>query len=118
MSPILALSSAEAELIALASCAQEIAYVRKLSSELGFQQPGPTPLQTDSKGAKQLAENGHFKGRSKHYELRWYFLCDYIDRGVIAIIWRPRKFNLSDLGTSARPKIAFLEFLPIMLGEK
>ena len=118
LSPILALSSAEAELIALASCAQEIAYVRKLSSELGFQQPGPTPLQTDSKGAKQLAENGHFKGRSKHYELRWYFLCDYIDRGVIAIIWRPRKFNLSDLGTSARPKIAFLEFLPIMLGEK
>ena len=93
LAPILALSSAEAELIGLASCAQEIAFIRKLSFELGFQQPGPTICQTDSKGAKLLVENGHFKGRSKHYELKWSFVCDYHDRGIMSIDWRPRATN-------------------------
>jgi hypothetical protein len=118
LAPILALSSAEAELIGLASCAQEIAFIRKLSFELGFQQPGPTICQTDSKGAKLLVENGHFKGRSKHYELKWSFVCDYHDRGIMSIDWRPRATNVSDLGTSARPLEVFNRFVPVMLGEQ
>ena len=118
LAPILALSSAEAELIGLASCAQEIAFILKLSFELGFQQPGPTICQTDSKGAKLLVENGHFKGRSKHYELKWSFVCDYHDRGIMSIDWRPRATNVSDIGTSARPLEVFTRFVPVMLGER
>ena len=118
LAPILALSSAEAELIGLASCAQEVAFVRKLSFELGFQQPGPTICQTDSKGAKLNVENGHFKGRSKHYELKWSFVCDYHDRGIMRIDWRPRATNVSDIGTGARPLEVFNRFVPILLGER
>ena len=103
---------------AFASCAQEIAFIRKLSFELGFQQPGPTICQTDSKGAKLLVENGHFKGRSKHYELKWSFVCEYHDRGIMSIDWRPRATNVSDIGTSARPLEVFNRFVPVMLGEQ
>jgi len=62
LAPILALSTSEAELISVASCAQEVNFCRKLATELGFIQPGPTPI--------ALLEHGHFKGRSKHVHLR------------------------------------------------
>jgi hypothetical protein len=36
LDPILALSTSEAELISVASCAQEVNFCRKLATELGF----------------------------------------------------------------------------------
>ena len=68
------MSSAEAELIALCACAADVAYCRKLANELGFLQLRPTVIHEDNLGAKQIAESGNFKGRSKHFELRWRFL--------------------------------------------
>jgi hypothetical protein len=65
LAPILALSTSEAELISVASCAQEVNFCRKLAAELGFIQPGPTPIAEDNTGAIALLEHGHFKGRSK-----------------------------------------------------
>ena len=65
VAPILALSTAEAEMIALCCCAQEVAFSRKLANELGFLQLSPTPIYEDNLGAKAIAETGYFRGRSK-----------------------------------------------------
>ena len=81
----LKLTTSEAELISVASCAQEVNFCLKLATELGFIQPGPTPIAEDNTGAIALLEHGHFKGRSKHVHLRWYFVCDYIDLSLIHI---------------------------------
>ena len=71
VAPILALSTAEAEMIALCCCAQEAAFCRKLANELGFMQLSPTPIYEDNLGVKSIPETGYFRGRSKHYQLRW-----------------------------------------------
>jgi hypothetical protein len=42
LSSVLAMSSAEAELIALCACAADVAYCRKLANEFGFLQLRPT----------------------------------------------------------------------------
>ena len=42
LTSVLAMSSAEAELIALCACAADVAYCRKLANELGFLQLRPT----------------------------------------------------------------------------
>ena len=34
---------------------------------------------------RQLAETGNFKGRSKHFQLRWRFLHHFITRGILSI---------------------------------
>ena len=70
LAPILALSTSEAELISVASCAQEVNFCRKLTTELGFIQPGLTPIAEDNTGAIALFEHGHFKVRSKHVHPR------------------------------------------------
>jgi hypothetical protein len=55
--PILALSTSEAELIAVSACAQEVIYCRKLATELGFLQVAPTRVYEDNHGAICSAEN-------------------------------------------------------------
>ena len=102
LSSVLAMSSAEAELIALCACAADIAYCRKLANELGFLQLRPTIVHEDNIGAKQLAESGNFKGRSKHYELRWRFLHHFINRGILSIKAVKRDLQLADVGTAPR----------------
>lgn len=102
LSSVLAMSSAEAELVALCACAADIAYCRKIANELGFLQLRPTVVHEDNVGAKQLAESGNFKGRSKHYELRWRFLHHYINRGILSIKAVKRDLQLADVGTAPR----------------
>jgi hypothetical protein len=96
------MSSAETELIALYACAADVAYCRKLANELGFLQLRPTIIHEDNLGAKQIAESGNFKGRSKHFELRWRFLQNYINRDIVSIKAIKREVQLADLGTAPR----------------
>ena len=102
LSSVLAMSSAEAEMIALCDCAADVAYCRKLANELGFLQLRPTIIHEDNLGAKQIAESGNFKGRSKHFELRWRFLHHYINRGIVSIKAIKRSLQLADIGTVSR----------------
>jgi hypothetical protein len=56
----------------------------------------------DNLAAKQIAESGNFKGRSKHFELRWRFLHHYINRVIVSIKAIKRDLQLADLGTTPR----------------
>ena len=114
----LAMSSTEAELIALCACAADLAYCRKIANELGFHQWRPTVIHEDNQGAKQLAESGNFRGRSKHYELRWHFLIDFVRRGIVRILSIPRGRQLADIGCAARAFPQFESFCKHIYGEE
>ena len=96
------MSSAESELMALDGCAADVTYCRKLANELDFLQLWPTIIHEDNICIKQLAESGSFKGRSKHFELRWRFLHHYINRGIVRINAVKRDLQLADVGTAPR----------------
>jgi hypothetical protein len=116
LAPILALSTAEAELIAICACATEIIYLRKLANELGFLQTKPTILYADDQGAKELAEHTHFKGRSKHYQLHWTFIQDMVSQHLI-IRYCPREHMFADMQTAPRPHPVLEPFSKIIYGE-
>jgi hypothetical protein len=69
----------EVELISAESCDQDVAFCRKLADELGFKQTKPSILWEDNNGCLSLAKSGHYKGRRKHFEIRFRFISDYID---------------------------------------
>jgi len=81
-----ALSTTEAELMALAGCCCEIVWARKLALELGFPQLKPTDAYEDNSGCIALADHMHLRGRRKHIALRECFiqklgstlLCEYV----------------------------------------
>ena len=60
----IALSTCEAEIIALSEAAKDVVYLRKLVSSLGAPEPSPTPLSTsrptarcDSQSARDVSYN-------------------------------------------------------------
>ena len=62
----IALSSCEAEIIALSEAAKDVVYVRKFLNGIGAREPGPTPLATDSKSARDVSYNPEHHDRMKH----------------------------------------------------
>lgn len=69
-----ALSSTEAEYMALTEAAKEAVYLRRLLSELGFDKLGHVSLFCDNNGAQKLAKNAIFHNRTKHIDIRYHFI--------------------------------------------
>ena len=59
-----ALSTAEAEYIALSSAAQETVWIRRLVTELGNEPEGPITLMEDNQSS--IYSHGQFNSRAKH----------------------------------------------------
>jgi hypothetical protein len=114
---ILATSTTEAELISAASCSQDVAFCRKLANELGFMQTKPTVLHEDNNGCLSLARTGHYRGRSKHFALRFQFISDYIDRGLLNLRYVASKDQLADLGIKSCPWPQLQRMRPRLYGE-
>ncbi len=66
----IALSSCEAELIALSEAAKDVVYLRKLTSGLDEPESGPTLLKTDSQSARDVSYNPEHHDRMKHVQRR------------------------------------------------
>ena len=62
----IALSSTEAEYVALSEAAHEACWLRNLFEELGYPQKSPTVIKGDNDGSIAMAKNQQFHSRSKH----------------------------------------------------
>ena len=70
---IVALSSTEAEYVALCSAAQETVWLRNLLADVGFQQSTPTCVKEDNQGAMCLAKNPKNHNRTKHIDIKFHY---------------------------------------------
>ena len=72
-----ALSTAEAEYVALATATQEAIWLRKLLHDLKFSNENPMLIHEDNQAALCIAKNNKGQGRDKHIDLK--FLCPRYD---------------------------------------
>jgi hypothetical protein len=91
-----AMSTMEAEFLALTACTQEIIYLRTLLTELKLIQPGPTVIFQDNQACIQFANTGKITQRSKHIEMRQHFVLDQIRNGHIKLTNIPTSDMLAD----------------------
>ena len=94
-----ALSTAEAEYIALSSAAQETVWLRRLITELGSELEGPTTLMEDNQSAIAMAKNPQFHGRAKHIDIRHHFIREKVNGGDIKLIYCPTGDMIADMLT-------------------
>jgi len=80
---VVALSSTEAEYVALSEARCEACWLRNLSEELRFPQDEPTELKGDNMGAIAMARNPQFHKCSKHIATKWHWICDLIQYGIV-----------------------------------
>lgn len=95
----IAVSSCEAEYMALFEGARDIVWLRNLLCEFGYC-PGhsPTVMFHDNQGSISWASEGNFR-RAKHVSLRYQFTNSLVEGGLVEIKYTPSNENLADLLT-------------------
>jgi hypothetical protein len=93
-----ALSSFEAELMALVEIIKEVLWIRAFLAELGFKQTEPTPVYCDNQGTIDAIHNPVHHDRSKHIAIRRHFLKSHLGVSV-RILKIPGTENPSDMMT-------------------
>ena len=73
--PLVALSTAEAEYIALTTVIREVLYLQLLLNELYEPVDLPTPVYCNNQAAIAIATNNKFHSHTKHIDLRYHFEC-------------------------------------------
>jgi hypothetical protein len=99
-----ALSTTEAECLALTETAQEAVWLRTLLEELNLPQD-PTPIYEDNQGTIALAANPQFHRRSKHFNPKLNFIREKLFENQIEIEYCPTNQMTADVLTKALPKI-------------
>jgi hypothetical protein len=98
-----ALSSTEAEYVAVAEAAKEAIWLSTVADFLQRPQ-GPVPLLVDNTGAIALTKNPEFHKRTKHIELKWHFVRDLQEQNRVKIQYCPTEDQLADLLTKPLSK--------------
>lgn len=78
---VVALSSMEAEYIALTQAVKEVLWLRTLFIELGAPRHAKeiSAIYCDNQGAIALSKNPGFHGRSKHIDIRYRFIRHHVN---------------------------------------
>jgi len=104
----ISLSSAEAEYMAIASAAQEAIWTRQFLTEL-FHLTLDThnlyscTILTDNTSAAQIAKHDVSHDRTKHIDIRYHFIRDYLQDGWFDLRWVPTDDQLADIFTKVLP---------------
>jgi transposase InsO family protein len=109
---VIAMSSCEAELIALCAATKEALWFRKMLRSLGYDMSQPTVLCEDNQGAIAIATNNRgMSGRTKHVEMRNFFVREHVTSRAIQVLYTPSESNLADLMTKALGAVLFLRLV-------
>ena len=108
-----ATSTTEAEFVAAASCCSQLIWMISTLKDYGLTFPGRVPLLCDSTSAISLGKNPVLHSKSKHIDIRYFFLRDHYEKGDIDLVHIGTDFQLADILTKPLPEDKFL----IMRGE-
>jgi len=84
--PIVTLSTTEAEFVAAARCASQVVWMRRVSEQLGHVQKKRTIVMCDNNSTIKLSKNHVMHGRSKHIDVRFHFLREFANNGIIKLL--------------------------------
>ena len=114
----IALSSCEAELIALSEATKDMVYVRKLVKGLGAPEVNPSLLYTDSQSARDVSYNPEHHDRMKHVQRRHFFVRDMVESFEIEVPFVRTAANCADFFThAAKSPAQFYEFRAKLMNE-
>jgi hypothetical protein len=93
-----ALSTAEAEYIAVGHCCAQLLLMRQTLRDYGYKL-SKVPLLCDNESAIRMADNPVEHSRTKHIAIQYHFLRDHQQRGDIDIAYVSTKEQLANIFT-------------------
>nr|GEW13244.1 hypothetical protein [Tanacetum cinerariifolium] len=101
-----AISTTEAEYIAMYGCCAQILWMRSQLTDYGFDF-NKIPLHCDNRSAITLCCNNVQHSRSKHIDIRHHFIREQVERGVVELYFVSTDYHLTDIFTKALPRQRF-----------
>ncbi|GJS82698.1 retrovirus-related pol polyprotein from transposon TNT 1-94 [Tanacetum coccineum] len=111
-----AISSTEAEYIALSGCCSQIQWMRSQLTDYGFKF-NKIPLYCDNKSAIALCCNNVQHSRAKHIDIRYHFIKEQVEKGIVELYFVRTKYQLANIVNKSLPRERF-NFLIDKLGMK
>ncbi|GKB64823.1 hypothetical protein Tco_0921009 [Tanacetum coccineum] len=90
-----AISTAEAEYIAMSGCCAQILWMRSQLTDYGFAFNN-TPLYCDNKSAIAFCCNNIQHSRSKHIDIRHHFIREQVENDVVKLYFATTDYQLAE----------------------
>lgn len=103
---LVASSTTEAEYIAAAETLKDIIWITFFMKELDISHDKPT-LRCDSMTAIKLIRNPEFHRRTKHIDIKYHFIRDYLAKDYFNLEFVPSEKQIADYLTKAIPRDQF-----------
>lgn len=97
--PIVTLSTTEAEFVAATACACQVVWLRRIFECIGLAQKERTVINCDNMSTIKLSKNPMMHNRSKHIDVRFYFLRDLVNQGVVEMKYCNTLVQAADIMT-------------------
>ena len=93
------LSSTEAEYVAMSEVVKDLIFIRNILESIGLKIQYPMIVEVDNTGAIYLGMNRATGQRTKHIDIRYHFVREFIDEGIVKIVFVSTKENDADVFT-------------------
>ena len=100
----IALSSTEAEYMAITEADKEAIWIQSLYSEITGKEHKLQIIPVDNQGAMKLAKNPQFHNRTKHIDIRYHFIRETIESDLVELQYVQTEDNIADILTKALPR--------------
>ncbi|GJZ52150.1 hypothetical protein Tco_0606665, partial [Tanacetum coccineum] len=108
-----AISTIEAEYIAMSECSAQILWMRSQLTDYGFAF-NKIPLYYDNRSAIALCYNNVQHSRSKHIDIQHHFIQEQVEKGVVELYFVTTDYQLADIFTKALLRERFKFLLPCL----
>ena len=108
-----ALSSTEAEYMAITSSTQEAIFLRNILQDLGFEQTGP-----DNQSCIAMTLNPLKPRRTKHMDIRHHFVRDATNRGEVKASYLPTDKMPADCLTKPATAAKLKNFIDVIMASR
>ncbi|GJT09290.1 hypothetical protein Tco_0856332 [Tanacetum coccineum] len=109
-----AMSTAEAEYVSLSACCAQVIWMRTQLLDYGYKY-NRILMYYDSKSAIAISCNPVQHSKTKHIDIRYHFIKEHVEKGIVEIYFVGTEYQLVDLFTKALPKERF-EYLVHRIG--
>nr|GEU45116.1 hypothetical protein [Tanacetum cinerariifolium] len=99
-------STSEAEYVSLSACCAQVFWMRTQLMDYGFDFK-KIPIYCDSKSAIAISCNPVQHTRTKHIVVRYHFIKEHVENGMIKLYFVKTDYQLTDLFTKALPADRF-----------
>ncbi|GJT28435.1 retrovirus-related pol polyprotein from transposon TNT 1-94 [Tanacetum coccineum] len=107
----IAISTTEAEYIAMSGCCAQILWMRSQLTDCGFPF-NKIPLYCDNRSAIALCCNNVQHSRSKHIDIQHHFIREQVEKGVVELYFVTTDYQLANIFTKALPRERYFRLQP------